>query len=142
MLKPCTHTGCNNPRFSKGLCMAHWKPVYGKHIQKAPMVVNKKKVSQQLANKPISPISKAQAKRLAEYRRLRDQFMRNHPVCQARLDGCSTIASDLHHAAGRCGNNLLDTTTYIALCRNCHSYIEVHPAFAKEHGFSQSRLSK
>lgn len=67
--------------------------------------------------------------------------MKNHPMCEAKLPGCSSIATECHHKRGR-GEYLLDSTTFLALCHLCHSYIELHPNQAKELGFSESRLSK
>jgi hypothetical protein len=41
---------------------------------------------------------------------------------------------------GRIGNLLTDTSHFLAVCRQCHSWIEEHPTEAKELGFSKSRL--
>ena len=47
--------------------------------------------------KPIPKVSAKQLERLGEYRKVRDEFMRMHPTCQARLSGCTVKATDLHH---------------------------------------------
>lgn len=65
--------------------------------------------------------------------------MMANPMCQAKLIGCSGEATDVHHKAGR-GENLLKISTWIAVCRSCHTYIETNPAEAKEMGLSMSRL--
>jgi hypothetical protein len=88
----------------------------------------------------IPQVSKSQTKRLAQYRKLRDAFMKEHPLCQAQLQGCTKKATDLHHSKGRIGHNLTDVSTYIALCRNCHTWAENHPEEAKSLGLSQNRL--
>ncbi len=90
--------------------------------------------------KPIPKISQKQIERLAQYRKVRDQFMKDHPTCQARLESCTIKATDIHHAKGKIGDLLMDKRYFKALCRSCHSYLEVHPNFAKEQGFSLNRL--
>ena len=37
------------------------------------------------------------------------------------------------------GKYLLDTSTWLSVCRNCHNWIETHPEDAKELGFSISK---
>lgn len=90
--------------------------------------------------KAIPKVSEKQLQRLAKYRKVRDQFMKDHPQCQARLKGCTIKATDIHHARGKVGDLLTDKRYFKALCRDCHSYLEVHPNEAKEKGFSLSRL--
>jgi hypothetical protein len=73
------------------------------------------------------------------YSMLRNKFLSENSVCAARLTGCTLVASDVHHKKGR-GNYYLDITTFLPVCRSCHSYIELHPNEAKELGFSLNRL--
>lgn len=74
------------------------------------------------------------------YSKLRKEFLTKNPYCQAKLQGCSAIATDVHHMKGR-GVYYLDQSTWIGLCRACHQYIELHPKEAKELGFSDERLT-
>lgn len=53
---------------------------------------------------------------------------------------CGRVATDLHHSAGRVGKNLLDVSTFKALCHEHHMYIEVRPELARSLGLTQSRL--
>lgn len=92
--------------------------------------------------KEIKKVSTKQQKLNAAYKVLRDQFMKNHKNCEANLielAGCTKKATQCHHPNGR-GQYLLDDSRFIALCHNCHSYIETHPLFAKEKGYSGDRL--
>jgi hypothetical protein len=43
---------------------------------------------------------------------------------------------------GRSGELLMDSRFFVAVCRNCHEWIENHPVEAKELGYSISRLAK
>ncbi len=75
-----------------------------------------------------------------EYFKLVEQFKRDNPKCAVRLVGCTDATDDPHHKRGR-GKYLLDVSTWLPVCRNCHVYIENHPEEAKERGWSQSRLA-
>jgi len=98
----------------------------------------KKTASKTVKNNYISPISKKQAERLKEYRKLRDEYMKVHETCETR--DCSSPATEVHHSAGRIGDLLTDTNYFLAVCRRCHRYIEEHPQWAKDNGYSFNRL--
>ena len=89
--------------------------------------------------KPIAKVSAKQLERLAKYRKIRNEFMTNKN-CEAKLQGCTIKATDLHHAKGKIGDLLTDKRFFKALCRNCHNYIETHPNFAKENNYSLNRI--
>jgi hypothetical protein len=105
---------------------------------------NKEKVATKVCIKAkrtkISPISDRQKKRLSDYRKVRDKFMSEHPMCE--FNGCESKATDLHHKKGKVGDLLTDTRYFSALCRTHHSYIELHPILAQELGLSVKRLDK
>lgn len=84
------------------------------------------------------------AKRAGEnrkYSKLAAAF-KEDKYCEAGLPGCTVIVTDIHHQKGRIGKNLLDQSTWLPVCRNCHDRIENEPEMAKEKGFSKSRLNK
>ena len=86
----------------------------------------------------LKPISDKQAERLKEYRVVRDKFLKENPTCW----NCGSSPTECHHGAGRIGNLLTDTKYFVALCRACHVKAELSPEWAKENGFSFSRLDK
>src|ERR1035437_7460331 len=59
--------------------------------------------------KPINKKSLKQQKLDSLYTILRIKFLRDHPVCQAALPGCSGKADQIHHRKGRIGELMLDT---------------------------------
>lgn len=88
-------------------------------------------------------INKKSEKRVVSdqlYTKLRKLFLERYPYCQAKLEGCLTKSTDVHHKAGR-GDNYLNQDTWLSVCRICHQYIELNPIKAKELGFSISRLT-
>ena len=90
--------------------------------------------------KSISPVSAKRRVEMDEYSKKRLAFLTLHTNCQAKLVGCTGKASDVHHKAGRVGDNYLKMSTWLAVCRNCHQWIETHPEEAKELELSESRL--
>jgi hypothetical protein len=91
--------------------------------------------------KSISPVSKKRQVEMDEYSKKRLAFLALHVTCQAKLVGCTVTSTDVHHKAGRVGDNYLNMNKLLALCRSCHSWIENNPEEAKELGFSESRLN-
>jgi hypothetical protein len=144
----CKHCRAVNSHFSFQ-CSLVRKPIQPKI---GDIVGNKRvvKVQPSWENKPlitkkqkaIPVFSEKHKKKLAEYRILRDQFMKEHPMCQASLICCTGLSSDLHHKAGRVGKLLTDTRYFMAVCRSCHSWIETHTQEAKDLEFSLSRTDK
>lgn len=91
--------------------------------------------------KPIRRYSKKRQKEERSYSTLRKQFLEENPECGAKLKNCRGEATDIHHMAGRVGDNLLETDSWLACCRPCHLWIEAHPKQSKQLGLSESRLT-
>jgi hypothetical protein len=88
--------------------------------------------------KRISPRSSKRVKLDSEYSKLRLAFLYANSMCQAHLPNCGIQATDVHHSKGR-GKYYLATNTWVALCRSCHQWLELHPFACKELGFCQER---
>ena len=91
--------------------------------------------------KSISPVSAKRQVEMDEYSKKRLAFLALYQNCQAKITGCTGKSCDVHHKAGRIGDNYLNISTWLAVCRPCHSWIEENPDAAKELGFSESRLN-
>lgn len=99
--------------------------------------------------KPRSPIAKKQytipkkskkrAIEEAKYIVLRIEFLskKENQICPITKQP----TTDIHHKRGRIGNLLLDTRYWVALSREGHKYVEEHPDWAKQNGFSLDRLT-
>jgi len=79
--------------------------------------------------KSIAPVSKKMRETIDQYSKIRTAY----------LQGCTGVATDVHHKAGR-GENHLKMSTWLPVCRTCHTWIELHPKEAKELGLSETRL--
>jgi hypothetical protein len=93
--------------------------------------------------KEVNKVSDNQKETLKEYKKVRSAYLKEHPTCQAQLEGCKGKATEIHHKLGKHSKaDYLDSKYYLAVCRQCHSTIEANPLFSKQQGFSISRLSK
>ena len=92
MPKTCNHESCENFVFGGGYCKYHQYLRNDKPLKS----VSKKEYK-------IPQVSKKQAKLNAAYSKLRELFLKQHPLCQANLQTCTKIATDVHHKEGRTG---------------------------------------
>ena len=90
--------------------------------------------------KYIPTISKGRKVDMDEYSKRRIAFLALQNRCQAKLSFCTSKSTDVHHKKGRVGDNYLNISTWLAVCRNCHTWIENNPTESKLLGFSEQRL--
>lgn len=88
--------------------------------------------------KRINPISEKRKGQLEEYKGQRIEYLRKHKKCG--VNDCIEAATDVHHMRGRSGKQLNVVDDFLATCRECHVYIEDHPAWAMAKGYTRSRL--
>lgn len=107
-----------------GLCQYHYWQTKKKPIERKPT--------------KISPVSKSRAAALEKYRRLRDEYFKEHPICE--FPGCNSTKVTLHHMRGRIGSFLTNKKYFKSLCWPHHRYVEDHPSEAKKLGLSLKKL--
>jgi hypothetical protein len=73
---------------------------------------------------PIKPVSDKRERILELYHVARAAHLATHKQCECGLPGCKEKATEIHHKSGRLGTNMLDTRTWLAVCRPCHVKIE------------------
>lgn len=100
------------------------------------------KPKKQFKRTAVKKISDKMQVKVDRYRVLRLSFLKENPECFAKLKDCTKEATDIHHTSGKTGDLFLDYSTWIGVCRSCHTWIETHPKEAKELGLSTSRLDK
>ena len=128
----CSEPDCNNIAERNGICASH-----NFLRRKAEM----DSLKQKKVNKPIAKRSDKMKETMKTYHVLRKVFLKSKGKCEAVLPGCNGRPETVHHKIGR-GINILNVKTWLACCFSCHVVIELNPDFAKENGFSESRLSK
>lgn len=138
-LKTCSGCGKDsylwksNPPLCK-TCAMRSKARNDDSDKKVSVPQKKKKVP-----KRIAPVSEKQKERLAEYRKVRDKYLKENPTC-ARCGTTNNLS--LHHLAGREGNLLTDVDNFMTLCIPCHSWVTDFTRDAIGQGFARSRLNK
>lgn len=127
------------------VCEQHNKKLISKKCFESPNFCYQKaqkekylKKQKPQVKKPIKKVSDRRIKRLSEYRKVRDIFLKENNICQ--FPNCKSKNVELHHSAGRVGNLLVDKKHFKALCREHHNWIELHPIKAKELKLSVNRL--
>lgn len=121
----CSFPFCSRPVPKEGYCVAH-AAKYGKDKPKPEP-------------KLIPKTSEKRKKTNAEYSKLKKQMMKESDKCEAKLAGCTRVAVDLHHKAGRGKDKTVNRANLLRVCRSCHAQIELKPLLAANLGLSKSR---
>lgn len=90
-----------------------------------------------------NPIPKKSDTRIDEdkiYMAVRKVFLNDNKKCVVKTENCSGAAETVHHTKGH-DQYYLDVETWLPVCLNCHRPVEINPDWAKEHYFSQDRLT-
>lgn len=90
--------------------------------------------------KQIAPVSEKMQTNLAKYRRLRDRYFKENPVCE--FPGCESKKITLHHRRGRIGAFLTDKRHFCSLCVKHHTWVNENPDEALKMNLVGSRLEK
>lgn len=106
--------------FSKGLCKSCWA---------------------RLHKKPMNPMSEKHKKTIEEYKPIRKKFLEENPICMANVKCNGAEANQVHHQKKKNSKkDWLDTEYFLAVCHDCHCWIEVNPHEAKRLGLSINHL--
>jgi hypothetical protein len=85
----------------------------------------------------IPQVSSKRKKKDQEYLKLRQRFLTENHLCQVAVAGCTNGATDVHHT--RSGSDrdtyYLVQSTWLAVCRACHSWIHENPEKARILGY-------
>ena len=86
---------------------------------------------------PLRRVSKKHAAALARYYELRRAFLAENTLCEGfkvGLAGCEGDAVEPHHTKGR-GIHLNDVSSWLPMCRQCHTWCHQHPSLARARGW-------
>ncbi len=131
--------GKEKPLIAKRCRTHYWQH---RKAVKNPKTVWKEEKRKEL-KKFLNPIPKVSAKRKVENRKYtieRLRFLAQPENLRCPITNERT--TDIHHKKGRIESLLLDTRYWLAVSRNGHREIEENPDWAKEQGYSLSRLEK
>lgn len=91
--------------------------------------------------KAIDKVSDSRKEDEKKYKKVRKQYLKDFPECEANLPGCKKKSSEIHHKRGRIGGLLYDVRYFLACCNSCHRLIEANSLYARKAGLSLSRLT-
>ncbi len=120
MMGYCKVEGCNKPVENKdtGLCASHSKAL------------------RKIVTTPLKKVAERTKKKATQYHERAKEFIKNKR--------CAVYpqlkAEEVHHKRGRTGPLLLDEAHWLPVSRKGHVKIEMNPRWAKEMGYSESRL--
>ncbi|HLS52705.1 MAG TPA: HNH endonuclease signature motif containing protein [Tissierellaceae bacterium] len=128
-LKTCSNCGNDFPRLWKAktrdhgaMCKDCWNGYKAGEVS-----IDK---SKRKAPKRIKPISDKMAKKLVEYRKLRDKYLKENPNCEI----CGSSGVELHHKRPR-AYHLTNVDVFMSVCRKCHERIEREDKWARGNGY-------
>lgn len=88
--------------------------------------------------KRIAPISESKKLDLKLYKQAREEYLSDTPFCER----CQIRHElEIHHKAGRIGSLLFNKKYFMAVCRDCHIYIENNVTESKLKGWSINRTA-
>lgn len=92
----------------------------------------------------IKKVSEKREKENQEYFPKRDKFLKSGDGrCQLKIPGvCTTVATCVHHVAGRTGKMFLDKKFWKRSCHPCNGWVEDHDAEARKLKLKSTRLGK
>jgi hypothetical protein len=130
-IKSCTICGLEGPI---------WKNHEGDKYCKSCWSCHKSKDTK--SQKPKTSPSSSKLKQKSDkqkaidkaYTLMRKEYLNKHPMCEIKLPGCTGHATDIHHTEYR-GINTLAQATWLASCRDCHSWVHLNPKEARELGY-------
>lgn len=90
----------------------------------------------------IKSRSKKRLKQESEYSKVRKEYLLSHEECEVCKQEGQVIqqATEIHHKKGRIDTLLTNKKHFLAVCNECHQFIELNPVWAKENGYSENRL--
>jgi len=126
----CKFPGCKRHPQKNGYCIGH--SIYGPTAS----------ANNRSGYKVIKPKSEKRTESDKEYSKIVAELLKKSPMCKVKSPVCTKKAQGAHHKQKRSPKNINDKKNLIECCNMCNNYIEEHPDWATENGFSISRFAK
>lgn len=96
-----------------------------KQSEKREQQIKKAKEKSQQPRQRPKPVSDKRKIKNAEYSILREQFLKEHPNCELKLQPCTRTSTQVHHTASgwNKATNLNNVKTWKASCDNCNQFL-------------------
>lgn len=84
---------------------------------------------------PVKKVTQKRADELSKYPGLKKQYMSVYPNCELKFLECTGRSTEIHHCS-LSAKNFLNIDTWVAVCSNCHRFLESMPSDQRrERGF-------
>jgi hypothetical protein len=90
--------------------------------------------------KKIAARSDKRVKDQKEYVKIVKSMLAENPNCEIKMEGCTGLATGLHHLRKRGPKNFLDRNNLKRSCDSCNLWVELNSKTALSKGFTISRF--
>lgn len=120
----------------KGICTSCEKEtyIYSRKMCQYCYWKSKPKKPLNIVTKKMQPFSAKKLEELKVYRKLRDNYLKENPICER----CGEKSEDLHHKKPR-EHYLNDVSIFCSLCRKCHIWVHDNDKESREQGYLLSK---
>ncbi len=132
----CLDCECENKKLISKRCFEQPNFCYQKFQQ--AKYADKQSLKEKKEVKPIAKVSEKRKKENLLYEKVRNEYMQKHPKCEFK--GCNSQSEDLHHMRSR-KYYLCDTSVFMAVCRNHHTWIHENDKESRDLGYLKSSLT-
>ena len=122
----CEWPTCRSEATNGDMCYMHWKTYGGGTKPKEAKPLPKKSETRKVEEK--------------DYRKIVAEMLADSKECELKFDGCTKVATGLHHQRKRAGKNYLDKRYLKRSCDSCNLFCELHPLAAIASGASVSKF--
>lgn len=122
----CLFPNCQRHSTANGYCIGHQG--YGAIVVKPKKVIPKR--------------SDSMKEKMKEYKPLMIAYLAKNKVCKLKMDGCTKVATCVHHTKGRIGEQLMKVEDWRPSCTNCNLQVEIKDLEARSKGLKKSKFLK
>lgn len=127
----CLFPTCKSHPQKNGYCIGH--RIYASNTEK--------KEAKEEKPKPIAKRSEKMKENVKALKKEYPLFLARpeNKYCQLKMNGCTKVATVVHHTQGREGANLTDQSTWMPSCAHCNIIVEEKDGEARDKGVKKSK---
>lgn len=90
----------------------------------------------------ISKVSEPRKDENKIYEKEKKKYLKAHPFCEAKLTGCTKIATEIHHKRKRrTHDDRVNPKNFLSACHSCHVLIEANPEMSFKNKLSEKAIN-
>lgn len=137
----CQFPLCTRNAEKNGYCVGH--RIYANNTP-APKEDKNSAPKKKAFQPPIKKRSEKMKDEMKGYKKQLKAFLSKpeNIVCKIQMEGCTKLATVVHHTAGRTGKKLKDESDWLPSCAGCNIKVEANDGEARDKGFLKTKLTK